>query len=367
MGAPDFRICPSCGTRNKSGWEYCVRCGEDIRAVAIGAPAPEVAEVAPSGDGTTWLSLVGPVVAIGLAVYAGRWLYHAEAGKKPSAALFDIPTLPPSTTAARPDVPADGQGDFEEGRRLFQGGDAAGAAQAFARAVASSPDNAAYRNAYAKALLASNGPPTETIRQFEEAMRLSPQTSEYVADLARAFDKMGRNDEAARMYARGLELSPNDGKMLREISALYTRSGHPELAVPYLQRLGGSGSDDLVAQQDLGIALEKAGDHEGAKQAYQEVLQKYPQAAITRGLLAEILINEGKNADAVDLLRTGVAANPDAPLLHRTLASALERTGNVAEAVREYREYARLNPGAPDAKSMEDRAARLEARVAQSS
>ncbi|HEV7498387.1 MAG TPA: tetratricopeptide repeat protein, partial [Vicinamibacteria bacterium] len=114
-------------------------------------------------------------------------------------------------------------------------------------------------------------------------------------------------------------------------------------------------------------ALEKTGDHEGAKQAYQDILQKYPQAAITRGLLAEIFINEGKNDDAVALLRTGVASDPNAPLLHRTLASALERTGNVAEAVREYREYARLNPGAADAKTMEDRAARLEARVAQSS
>lgn len=367
MAAPDFRICPSCGTRNKKGWEYCVRCGEDIRAVPVGVPAPEVADVAPPSDGPGWLSLVGPVVAVGLALYAGTRLYHVEAGKKPSAALFDIPSLPPSTTAARPDVQADGQSDFEEGRRLFQQGDAAGAAQAFARAVAASPDIAAYRNAYAKALLSSNGPATETIRQFEEAIRLSPRTSEYMADLARAFDKMGRNDEAARMYARGLELSPNDGNMLREISSLYTRTGHPEAAVPYLRRLSGGSSGDLVAQQELAVALEKAGDHEGAKQAYQDILQKFPQAAITRGLLAEILINEGKNDDAVALLRSGVAANPEGALLHRTLASALERTGNVAEAVREYREYARLNPGAPDAKSMEDRAARLEARVAQSS
>src|SRR5258708_4498192 len=111
MAAPELRICPSCGTRNKKGWEYGVRGGEDLGAGALGGPATAEAAAEPdsTGDGSTWLSLVGPVVAIGLAIYAGNRIYHAEGSTKPSPALFDIPTLPPSTPAARPDVAGSGE------------------------------------------------------------------------------------------------------------------------------------------------------------------------------------------------------------------------------------------------------------------
>jgi Flp pilus assembly protein TadD len=367
MAVADFRICPSCGTRNKKGWEYCARCGEDLHGVALGEPAPpEDVAAGPAAEGTPWLGLVGVFVFIGVAAYAGTRVYRVAGDPaKPDPVLFEIPTPPPSTSAARPDVTTPAQDAYDEGRRLFAQGDTAGAARALARAVADEPDNPEYRNAYAKALLASGGPDVETIRQFESAIRLAPEHPQYAADLARAYDRLGRNEEAAAAYARALVLAPNDRLTLREVSSLHARAGHPEAALPYLIRLTEVAPDDLVARQDLGLAYEKSGDKDGAKDTYRSILDKFPEAAVTRGLLSEILLKEGKSDEAIAVLRAGLEATPDAPLLHRTLGSALERSGNVADAIREYREYARLNPDAADAKAMADRAARLEARVAQ--
>jgi Flp pilus assembly protein TadD len=368
MAAPDFRICPNCGTRNKKGWEFCARCGEDLHAVPVGVPVAASEPVAAeSSEGGPWLGLVGAIVFVAVAGYASTRIYRTDGAARPSAAVFEIPTLPPSTLAAAPDVVGPARAFYDEARRLLGQGDAAGAARALQEAVSAEPDNAVFRNAYAKALLAANGPMDEVVRQHEEAIRLSPRSSEYVADLARAYDRTGRTEQASRMYDRALDLAPTDTQALREVSSLHARAGHPEAALPYLKRLSALSPDDLVVQQDLGVAAEKAGDTEGAKQAYRTILEKAPQAAVTRGLFAEILLKEGKADEAVALLRSGIEANPSGALLHRTLASALERSGNVAEAVREYREYARLDPSAADAKAMEDRAARLEARVAQSS
>ena len=369
MVAGEFRICPSCGSRNKKGWEYCARCGEDLHAAPVGEPAaaatsePEAVE---SGEGGSWLGMIGPLVAIGLVAYAATRM-HRQPPTRPDPAIFSIPSVPSPLPAAKADPTSPGQASFEEGRRLFMQGDMAGAVRALAQAVADAPERAEYRNAYAKALLLSDGPPAEVIRQYEEAIRLEPRVGEYAADLARALDRLGRPDEAASAYARALEVMPGDSRILREAAAVQNRAGHPEAALPYLKRAAAAAPDDLVLRQELGMALEKTGDREGAKQAYQDILRQMPQAAITRGLLAEIFINEGRNDDAVTLLRAGVEADPTAAMLHRTLASALERTGHVAEAVQEYREYARLSPDAADAKAMADRAARLEARVAQSS
>lgn len=367
MAAPDFRICPTCGTRNKKGWEYCARCGEDIHAVPMGVAATAPEPVAPPPAGSPWLGLVGVAVTLAVAAYASTRIYRPAGAARPSTAVFEIPTLSPSTLAAAPDVVGPARAAYEEGRRLLGQGDAAGAARALEQAVSAEPDNAVFRNAYAKALLAAGGPMEEIVRQHEEAIRLAPRSSEYLADLARAYDRTGRTEQASRMYDRALELSPTDAQALREVSSLHARAGHPEAALPYLKRLSAISPDDLVVQQELGVAAEKAGDAEGAKQAYRTILEKAPQAAVTRGLFAEVLLKEGKAGEAVALLRSGIEANPSGALLHRTLASALERSGNVAEAVREYREYARLDPSAADAKAMEDRAARLEARVAQSS
>ena len=368
MAQADFRICLQCGTRNKATWEYCVRCGDDLRAVPLGEPPATSTEEAPSPDAApSWLGLVGPIAAVAVLAYAGPRLYHPAPPTRPSSDLFAIPTLPPNPTAAGPETHTAAEEAFEEGRRLLVKGDAAGAAIALARAVSDAPDNAYYRNTYAKALLASGAPPVETIRQFQEAARLAPQVSDHVADLARAYDQLGQKGQAAAAYARALDIAPADLRILREASALQAREGHPEAALPYLKRLSTLTPDDLVVQQELGHAYEKTGDKAAAAQVYRDILGKSPQAAVSRGLLAEILITEGNGEEAVALLRDGIAVDPRAPLLHRTLASALERTGQVAEAIREYREYARLNPGAADAQAMAERASKLEARVAQSS
>jgi hypothetical protein len=46
--AGDFRICPSCGSRNKAAYNYCVRCSAELDATATGA-AP-AAITTPTGN-----------------------------------------------------------------------------------------------------------------------------------------------------------------------------------------------------------------------------------------------------------------------------------------------------------------------------
>jgi predicted Zn-dependent protease len=364
----NFRICPNCGTRNKATWEFCARCGEDLTKVPRGEPvAAEAAEDAVPQASGSWLGLVGLVAVVAVMAYAASRLYRPEPPRGPDSALFRLPDAPSAAPAQPGAAPTDAESSFEEGRRMLLRGDAAGAVVALARAVAEAPDNAYYRNMYAKALLASGANGVETIRQFEEAVRLDARNTEYLRDLARGHDRLGHTEEAAQAYMRVLSALPSDAAALRDLSGLYARAGRFDAALPHLQELARVQPDDLVIQQELGLAYEKTGDKAAAAQAYRDIVDKFPAAAVTRGLLAEILIGQGKNDEAVTVLREGVERDPSAPLLHRTLGSALERTGNVTEAIREYREYARLNPDAPDAKTMAERADRLEARVARSS
>ena len=110
-----------------------------------------------------------------------------------------------------------------------------------------------------------------------------------------------------------------------------------------------------------------AATRKAPRAVYEEILATAPQAHVTRGLLAEVRIAQGRFDEAIAIFQAGIARDASAPLLHRGLASALERAGRDAEAAAEYREYARLAPGAADAQELAARAAALERRAAPTS
>ena len=367
----DFRLCPACGARSKPKWEFCPRCGESLQGLPLGEPEPLEAE--PELEGETisaaafpWVTGFGLIAFGALTVAVMVWTGKRTPDQPPNPNIFTLPTMPPSPAAARAQVKDPGRSDFDEGMRLLDAGDAAGATARLAQAIADAPDNALYRNMYAKALLAS-GATDQAFSEFEAALRLSPDNVGYISDAARALDRAGRQAEAARFYESILYRQPGHEQTLRDLSSLHQRSGHPELALPLVRRLTESRPDDLVARQELGLLLAKTGDLSGASQQYQSVLSAKPDAVVTRGLLAEIHFQQGEKAQAIALMRDGLQQGGEASLLHRGLGSLLERSGDVAEAVKEYREYARLAPNAPDAKQLADRADRLERRLASAS
>ena len=168
-------------------------------------------------------------------------------------------------------------------------------------------------------------------------------------------------------YRQAVAIAPTDVPTLRELATLYMRAERFQDAAAILRRAANQRPDDLVVKQELGHALQRNGDPEGAAQVYEGILAAAPQANVTRGLLAEVRISQGRFDEAIGLFQAGLAREANAALLHRGLASALERAGRDAEAAAEYREYARLAPGAADAQELAARAAALERRAAPTS
>jgi arylsulfatase A-like enzyme len=79
-----------------------------------------------------------------------------------------------------------------------------------------------------------------------------------------------------------------------------------------------------------------AGDVAGAIVGYRAVIEAEPDSVDARVRLAQLLISEGRGADAVDLLAQAVAIAPHEPILHRKLGRLLERLGRYAEALAAY-------------------------------
>ncbi len=95
---------------------------------------------------------------------------------------------------------------------------------------------------------------------------------------------------------------------------------------------------------NLGLALEKLGDREGAIRAYERALALEPNLAAARANLGVALLNANKPNDALVHLRRAAALNPTAVDNHLFLGLALQQIGSVAEALPCYERVLALDP-----------------------
>jgi predicted Zn-dependent protease len=203
----------------------------------------------------------------------------------------------------------------------------------------------------------------DAIEEYRVAVDLSPRTAQYRGDLARALHATGQTEEAITEFEGAVVLAPRDSTLLRNFAQALSDDGQSERAAVLLEQVTERDSRNATAQRQLAMNLERTGDLAGAERAYRRVIEDVPGEHYSRGLLAEVVFRQDRPDEAIQIIRDGLAAAPDAALLHRGLASLLERTGAISEAVEEYRAYARLAPDQPDAKEVLDRAARLEQRL----
>lgn len=149
----------------------------------------------------------------------------ASLGAVPAQAVVDCAQCRAACQAARyPDddrtelrgevkhTSADAEAAFTDGTRAdpgLGGRDAQRAVAAYKRAVSLDPNNPAYRNHLAAALLAI-GNTSEAIYNLERAAALAPGTAKYLANLGYAYHRGGNEQRALVWYTRALAVDPLD-------------------------------------------------------------------------------------------------------------------------------------------------------------
>ena len=89
------------------------------------------------------------------------------------------------------------------------------------------------------------------------------------------------------------------------------------------------------------------GDREGCWTGVEQLLAHNPDYAEARLLMADLMIQTDRPAEAVAQLRRAVADHPDDPRARFALAGLLQRTGQAREAVQHYEKAAQLQPDNP--------------------
>jgi tetratricopeptide (TPR) repeat protein len=356
MGAQDFLICPSCGSRNKVKWELCVRCGESLQGVS-GEQSRVAASPSPEKMGRPQEVPIWPIVAAIAALAAGVAFWRSGWGKgelkRPDPAAFTMATVPPKRAEAPPRPSSE---KFAQASGLVAAKQYEQAFLLFDEILVLEPGNAHFHAAYAQALWDAQRR-DDALLQFREAAQLSPK--EYRLTLAGRLSEAGRKDDARAEYEAMLAANPADRGAMRGYGSLLTELKDYARAAEVLERAGKDQPQDPDLMAGIAYALEKP-DPKRAIDLYRDLLKQDAGRALVRARLADLVATQGNRDEALQLYKEGLQRDPGAPLLQQGLGNVYEKMGRYKDAAGAYREYARLNPNAPLSKILVQRAALLE-------
>jgi len=155
----------------------------------------------------------------------------------------------------------------------------------------------------------------------------------------------GESEKGIAMLRLALERDPNDTDALFNLGMGLGDQDEAGEGLELLERLVTIQSDYPGAWVALGVAQARAGNLDGAIQAFREVVTREPQNGLARKNLGAVLSQAGRLDDALDHLKAAVVLLKDDAQAWLNLAMNLEQSGQTAEAVIAYRQVMALSPG----------------------
>lgn len=194
--------------------------------------------------------------------------------------------------------------------RLVRGSDPEAAKQALIGALRISPETPA-DTLLAAQIAEAAGDDAIAEQAYRRALKASPQSPEALAGLAHVLAREKKYSEAEPLLKSALTRDPDDPGLNAEYAALLGAEGHAGDAVPVLEKLHQIEPGNEAVAKMLADSYEQAGESEKADGLYAELLAKSPSDTELESARGQVLIREGKYAEALILLQNAVKVRQD--------------------------------------------------------
>lgn len=243
-------------------------------------------------------------------------------------------------------------GDLYQRQTRFQE-----ALQAFIAAAQLNPNTPGGRNAQAKIpflqgiLLAQSGRAEEALREFQQALRISPDPAPIYFNIAQVYLRIGDFENAEAALNRTLEVDPRNQGAFLNLGILYERQGKLEEAL----RAYESARDVQPASPDGVNAAVSAHTVRGKRaieaEKLDEALEEFKQAVAMQPKnpanyfnLALLHVRRNELAEATDAFDQVITLDPSEEDAYLPLAEILEKSGREQEAIETYERLIALGP-----------------------
>ncbi len=151
--------------------------------------------------------------------------------------------------------------------------------------------------------------------------------------VAMQMHQQGSLEEAQALYAKVLEVEPDNPDVLHFLGVLNHQIGESAKGISMLRRAVAQVPDYADAHNNLGNILKETGATAEAEAAYRKVIGLNPEHADAHSNLAVILKAQNNLEGAQEHCRRAVAINPKHADALINLSDILDRLGNRAEAL----------------------------------
>ncbi len=154
----------------------------------------------------------------------------------------------------------------------------------------------------------------------------------------------GRRDEAEAIARRILAAAPDHDPTLRLLGVLRDEAGDHAAAADLFARLIELSPDDAEAHYNLATSLLALARHEDAIDHFRRAIALAPDHAKAHSNLSGALRGSGRFAEAEEAARTAVALAPDLVTACSNLGTALAERGRLDEAIECFRRAIAIEP-----------------------
>ena len=116
------------------------------------------------------------------------------------------------------------------------------------------------------ASLIANDEPQKAVKVIDGAIRQNPQDSRLWSMKGAALDQLEMFTQARQHYAKGLQLSPNDPKIMTNVGLSYALEGDPRTAEVWLRRAANDPNAPKSTRENLALILGLQGKTDEAEQ-----------------------------------------------------------------------------------------------------
>jgi Flp pilus assembly protein TadD len=169
--------------------------------------------------------------------------------------------------------------------------------------------------ALSAALAARAGDAPAAEAAFRRALQLHPDDVDAAVGLARLLDKAGKSAEAQAVLAEPLKSHPDDPRLISQMASILAASGQAKAAIPLLLRLRADAkfAADPALTRQLARLYAIDGQNAEAEQMYRSVLSADPTNAPLLDDLGSVLVRQQKYPEAEAVLARAVSLRDKFP------------------------------------------------------
>ncbi len=166
-------------------------------------------------------------------------------------------------------------------------------------------------------------------------------------NLAKTLKWAGKKDEARAALNRILAVEENNPEIHKMLGAYALEDGNTAEAIKHYTRAVQLSGGDPQLKLSLAMAFYRSGDRNSARKIYEKMISDKEATADIIANLGMIYLEENRLADAMDLLKKSISANPEDNLLYAPYALALAISGDVQGGLTWMRKASEAEPGDP--------------------